>query len=555
MDENKTEHILLISLFTLIIFPLLYVAKLADDNTFTSWKWVFSETNILHIFLFLVIGTSVAFAFSRLSLSGPYSPLFLFIFSFAGILPLWNEPESIIDASRYFLQAKSLKEYGTAYFFNEWGRDINAWTDMPLIPFIYGLIFKFLGEVRAYIQAFTTLLFASTVVLTYFIGKILWNEETGFNAGLLLMGGPYLLMQVPLMLVDVPAMFLVSLSIYTFLNALKNGSHLWIISSSLAISLTIFSKYSALFMLSVLPVILIVSLKKDRKEIIFRTLKITIVTCLLSGLAVYAKHDIFLHQIEILRTYQLSGLGRWQESFISTFLFQTHPFLTTFAIYAAYKAIRDRDTKFLIAGWFVIFVVLLQIKRIRYILPLFPLFTLMASYGLNEIKTKDIRRFISFCIVTSSLVIAFAGYLPFLSNTSMENIKKAGEYLDSLNCETVSVYALPQKESDGNTLAVIPILDYFTDKRILSDQDWSLHYNGKGVSKSSLRFTWEMKKPSFYSGHKQIGDCPSLVISSQKTDCQNYFAKNGRQITSNTIKTFYLSKDFFRFQTLITICP
>ena len=193
MDENKTEHILLISLFTLIIFPLLYVAKLADDNTFTSWKWVFSETNILHIFLFLVIGTSVAFAFSRLSLSGPYSPLFLFIFSFAGILPLWNEPESIIDASRYFLQAKSLKEYGTAYFFNEWGRDINAWTDMPLIPFIYGLIFKFLGEVRAYIQAFTTLLFASTVVLTYFIGKILWNEETGFNAGLLLMGAisPY----------------------------------------------------------------------------------------------------------------------------------------------------------------------------------------------------------------------------------------------------------------------------------------------------------------------------------------------------------------------------
>ncbi|MDP2279751.1 MAG: hypothetical protein Q8K51_16200, partial [Nitrospirota bacterium] len=118
-----------------------------------------------------------------------------------------------------------------------------------------------------------------------------------------------------------------------------------------------------------------------------------------------------------------------------------------------------------------------------------------------------------------------------------------------------SVYALPQKESAGNTLAVIPILDYFTDKRILSDQDWSPHYNGKGVSKSSLRFTWEMKKPSFYSGHKQIGDCPSLVISSQKTDCQNYFAKNDRQITSNTIKTFYLSKDFFRFQTLITICP
>ena len=178
------------------------------------------------------------------------------------------------------------------------------------------------------------------------------------------------------MLVDVPAMFLVSLSIYTFLNALKNGSHLWIISSSLVISLTIFSKYSTMFMLSVLPVILIVSLKKDRKEIIFRTLKITIVTGLLSGLAVYAKHDLFLHQIEILRTYQLSGLGRWQESFVSTFLFQTHPFLTVFAIYAAYKAIRDRDMRFLIAGWFVIFMVLLQIKESDIFFP-FSLFSLL----------------------------------------------------------------------------------------------------------------------------------------------------------------------------------
>ena len=158
---------------------------------------------------------------------------------------------------------------------------------------------------------------------------------------------------------------------------------MWIISSSLAISLTIFSKYSALFMLSVLPVILIVSLKKDRKEIIFRTLKITIVTCLLSGLAVYAKHDIFLHQIEILRTYQLSGLGRWQESFISTFLFQTHPFLTTFAIYAAYKAIRDRDTKFLIAGWFVIFRSLASDKKNQIYSSPFPSFH---SYGFLRTK-------------------------------------------------------------------------------------------------------------------------------------------------------------------------
>ena len=95
-------------------------------------------------------------------------------------MPFWKVPEVIVDASRYFTQAKHLDVYGIGYFLREWGRDINIWTDMPLIPFLYGLIFKLFGESRIYIQAFTTLLFSLTVVLTYNIGKTLWDETVGF---------------------------------------------------------------------------------------------------------------------------------------------------------------------------------------------------------------------------------------------------------------------------------------------------------------------------------------------------------------------------------------
>ena len=63
-----------------------------------------------------------------------------------------------------------------------------AWTDMPLVPFLYGLIFKFFGESRLYIQIFTTFFFSMTVVLTYMIGKTLWDEDTGLYGGMLLLG-------------------------------------------------------------------------------------------------------------------------------------------------------------------------------------------------------------------------------------------------------------------------------------------------------------------------------------------------------------------------------
>ena len=71
----------------------------------------------------------------------------LFIVSFAVSAMFWQEPEMIVDASRYFTQAKHLELYGFGYFFREWGNGINAWTDLPAIPFLYGVaLCGFRGE-------------------------------------------------------------------------------------------------------------------------------------------------------------------------------------------------------------------------------------------------------------------------------------------------------------------------------------------------------------------------------------------------------------------------
>jgi len=548
MDIKKTEQTLLIFFSALISIPVLYIFRFADNNTLTSWRWVFSGTNILHIFLFLAIGVSCAFFFSRLHFSGIYSHVFLLILSYASIIPLWNAPESIIDASRYFLQAKALQEYGLGCFFREWGYEIDAWTDMPLIPLFYGLIFKVFGEVRIYIQIFNTLLFSLSALLTSLIGRELWDEETGFNAGLFLIAIPYLLVQVPLMLVDIPVMFFLSLSLYTFLKAAKKGG-IWIAFSALSISLAIFTKYSTGLMLSVIPVTaVIISDNTNRKKIFRRSWTVIIAATLLSAPVFYAKYGVFSRQIEILRTYQWSALSRWQESFSSTFFFQTHPFATAFALYSVYRALKEKDKRFLTAGWFFVIVLALQIKRIRYIIPLFPLFALMASYGVAEVKDTAIRRLAALCAAASSIIIALTIYLPFLNHTGMANLKNAGEFLNTLKSEIIEVYALPQRISTGNTFAVIPMLDYFTNKKIYSPQDWSPAPDKPAAS--SLRFTWEMKKPSFYSRRKQEACRPLLLISSEKTDIEMQAPK--------VLKRFELSSEVFRFQTFLSLygnCP
>ena len=142
--------------------------------------------------------------------------------------------------------------------------------------------------------------------------------------------------------------------------------------------------------------------------------------------------DVILGQLELLQSYQVPGLRRWEESFTSTFLFQIHPFITGAALFSAYAAFKQRDARYAIILWLPLLLVLLEIKRIRYLLPVFPMLALMASYGLREIATGKSGNTVVLCIVASSMVLMVFGFLPFAQKASAANLKQAGEYLDSL---------------------------------------------------------------------------------------------------------------------------
>ncbi len=553
---NKIGYVLIISLLTLSVFLTLFIFRSLDDNRLTSWQWTFTGVDVARIFLILILGIIIAYTLSKVSFPERNPAIFLFLSSFAVGVIFWKEPEVIVDASRYFTQAKHLKIYGIKYFIEEWGRGINAWTDLPLVPFLYGLIFKFFGESRTYIQIFTTSLFSMTVVLTYLIGKTLWDENVGFFAGVLLLGIPYLFTQVPLMLVDVPTMFFLTLLIFTFIKVLERGEK-WIAISSVAIFLAFFSKYSTWLMLSVLVVIVLVYLRQGsgaRYHIIYRSVLVAMIAGLFIGFVILFRFDVFSGQIKMLFDYQIPGLRRWGESFVSTFFYQIHPLITIAALYSLYVAFKKRDLKYLIISWLIFLIVLLQIKRIRYIMIIFPMLALMASYGLQVVKNKELRRFIASYIVISSLIVAISVYLPFLQKMSSVNLKDAGRFLNSVDVTNIEVLTLPSTNSIVNPAVSVPILDIFTEKNIYYYYDASFSPPFERIRESPLRFTWEYKNPEYYIANNK-GPKGNVVVVVITNKIDELLPNHIEQKIKGYKKTrvFKTSTGVFRYRPIVMI--
>ena len=235
--SDNALGLLLIALLACAAFLTPFVFRAADDNRLMSWRWVFADAQVAGFAALLASGLVLAYALRKVVLPPRYAGVWLFAASFAVGAAFWSEPEVIVDTARYFAQAKYLALYGIGAFVEAWGGELPAWTDLPLVPFLYGLIFRVAGEERIYIQAFTTLAFSGTVVLTYRIGKELWDETLGFYGATLLLGMPYLLTQVPLMLVDVPAMFCITFAAFAAIKALKLGGARWIAAAAAALAL------------------------------------------------------------------------------------------------------------------------------------------------------------------------------------------------------------------------------------------------------------------------------------------------------------------------------
>lgn len=541
-----------LSLLTVATLFTLFFLRTLDDNRLTSWQWAFAAEDALPFALLLAAAVLFAYAaaFAGSRLRRPTLALFASAFGAAALL--WSEPEVIVDAARYFTQAKQAEVNGIAYFLQAWGGEIPAWTDLPLVPLLYGAIFGLLGEERVYIQAGTSLLFAGTAVLTYRLGRELWSEAVGLAAGALLLGMPYLLVQVPLMLVDVPTMFFVTFAVWATLAAVRRGGTARLALASVAIALAVCTKYSAWLMLSVLPVVALAEWRARPDAVLRRAGAIAAVAVLLAGLALIPMAEVIGAQLALLRDYQAPGFGRWEESFVSTFLFQIHPFITLAAVVSLALAWRARDGRYAIVAWLPLLMLALGVRRARYLVPMLPMLALMAAYGLQAIRGVELRRHAVLCVVASSFAIALFGFLPFLLGASAANLKHAGAYLDTLDDESIEVVTLPQVHASVNPAISVPLLDLHTGKRLVSGA-------ASGVpplaehARSPLRFTWEYRSPAYYRARAEdTRMLPVAVIASDETaSLPPWLAQ--RLARHRPAREFVDSENVFGYRTLVSV--
>ena len=509
-----------------------YLLRSLDDNRLASWRWVFAARSPVAL-LGLALGAALLAQFVARFTPARRREALLFLGAYAMGACSWSEPEPIVDAARYFTQAKHLALYGVGHFLREWGREIPAWTDLPLVPFLYGLVLRLSGESRLAVEAFGTLLFAGAAVLTARIGRALWDEGTGLAAGALLLASPYLLAQVPLMLVDVPTLFFVALATHASLRALQQPTAARVVLAGFAVFLALLSKYSAGLFLTALPVAAVAlgrspgagpgeggtapARPAGAAAHALRRLSIlaavALVAAALSLAVLVPLRDVFSRQLSLLLGYQAPGLRRWGESFLSTFVFQVHPFVGAAALASVWVAWRRRDPAWLVAAWPVLLLLVLGVRRIRYLLPALPMLALLAAYGLHALRARETRRAVVACAVLSAFALGLYGYGPFLRGTSAINLKAAGAFLDRLEEERVEVMTASAPEPAVNPAVSIPLLDLFTAKRLVYRDEAIPRPPAGRLETSALRFTWELPAARWYAPGPPQGRAAVAVIS------------------------------------------
>lgn len=535
---RKVRNIALLALLELSILVLLYIFRGYDDNATVRWSW--TVNNPIVFILIIIISLVLGYIFIFIKIKYKKTAIFLAAFFVSAIF--WREPEVIIDASRYFTYAKIARVDGLFFFLSEWGKGFAVWTDLPGIPLLHALIFEIFGEGRLVIQIFNSLLFSLTAVLVYLTGRELWNKETGITASIFFFAFPFIYSQTPLFLIDVPAMFFFSLSLYTFIKAVKKGG-LWIPAASLAIVYALFAKYSLWFYLLPLPLLM---LRRNKKRgIISLSLAAMMFT-----LIFYIKSDVFIAQIELLKSYQLQGLQRWGESFTSIFLFQISPFLTLAAIFSLIEGYRKKDINVAIISAFILPVFLLHIDRIRYILPVFPALALLSSRGIVNFGRRR-GRFLAASAAIFSVLLALFFYLPFNLGTSASNLQQTGDYLNSVKTDSIGVLPLiPWSESYINPKITIPLLNIYTRKKIsVIPYSYSKPPENKLIE-SPFRFTWEYKLPDYYKTDRK----PKIFVLITQKKNQTIPEKIEKELKKyKEIKEFGKSQRLFSYNTLVSI--
>jgi hypothetical protein len=178
---------------------------------------------------------------------------------------------------------------------------------------------------------------------------------------------------------------------------------------------------------------------------------------------------------------------------------------------------------------------------------------LMAAYSMREIQNKKLTKQVIFSVVGTSFIVAFTGFLPFLKTLGVQNLQAAGHYLNTIPGANVEVVSLGGDNGVVNPAIAVPVLDIYTNKKIVYEYEPISREVLERVRIAPLRFTWEFPVPEYYSINDGTKKIDALVIISDDSKRTMPQGMENRKSPYPFEKIFKQSSNIFQHQTFVTV--
>lgn len=303
------------------------------------------------------------------------------------------------DEENSFKAATILATQGVGAFFAQYAKIdwLGRWHP-PLTPVLYGFALRLLGTNLLVMRLVTLVLAVATTIITYLIGRQLYDRETGLIGAFFLLSFPLFLRQGTVAMTDIPVTFFFALTMLLVFYLVQKPTYWLAVGAGLCLGAGFLTKYTMVFIGPVLLSYLAVN-AQFRRAILYLMVVGLVAGIVMAGWLFYASQlNVLSHQqTNIVTEFEpayflvtLDGIKWLIDSILTKFTSALGVYnLPLIAVGFLALVQRRRQADLLILLWTTVVSIILvfTLPDHRYFMPTFPAIALILAHGLKKLPS------------------------------------------------------------------------------------------------------------------------------------------------------------------------